>query len=150
MKRKAKIIIIASLIVAIAGIYYGKNIYGKKDNGNRAELIDRVDEILKVEKGELRKPAVIQLSTTTCPTCRLMYPIIENIDKKYGEKAVVGIVYLDDRNIEEQAMYLAQKYSVMVVPTIVILDEYGQQVIRHEGFISEEQISDILNQMGVK
>lgn len=149
MRREAKIAIIIVLILIIAGLYYRKNIVGKK-SVNEAGITTRVDEIIKVEKGEIKKPAIMQLSTTTCPACREMYPIMESIDKKYGDKVVVGIVYLDDKKISDQASYLAQRYSVMVVPTIVFLDEYGQQLIRHEGFLSEEEITDILNQMGVK
>lgn len=149
MRREAKVAIIIVLILIIAGLYYRKNIVGKK-SVNEAGITTRVDEIIKVEKGEIKKPAIMQLSTTTCPACREMYPIMESIDKKYGDKVVVGIVYLDDKKISDQASYLAQKYSVMVVPTIVFLDEYGQQLIRHEGFLSEEEITDILNQMGVK
>ncbi|QGU93869.1 thioredoxin fold domain-containing protein [Clostridium bovifaecis] len=149
MRKEAKVAIILVLILVIGGLYYSKNISGKK-NINKAGITTRVDEIIKVEKGELKKPAIMQLSTTTCPACREMYPIMESIDKKYGDKVVVGIVYLDDKEISDQASYLAKKYSVMVVPTIVFLDEYGQQLIRHEGFLSEEEITNILNQMGVK
>lgn len=150
MKNSVKIGIIVVLILAVAGIYYGKNIYGKKGAESGSAITNKIDEIIKIQDGKVNKPVVMELSTTTCPNCKEMYPIMESVNKKYGDKAVVGVIYLDDKRTQEKAMDFAKKYSVRVVPTIVFLDEYGQQVIRHEGTMSEEQIINILNQIGVK
>jgi|GEM_PF-924928 len=150
MKKSMKIGIVVLIIIAIAGIYYGKNFSSKNTVDNSSKITENVDQIIKVKNGEIKKVVVMQLSTSTCPACRAMYPIMESINKKYGNKIITGVVYLDDKSIEKQAMQLANDYSVRVVPTIVILDEQGQQLIRHEGILEEAQIVNILSQMGVK
>lgn len=154
MKKYMKIGIVVLLVIAIGGIYYVKNFSSKNTTkntiDNSSKITENVDEIMKVKNGEIKKIVVMQLSTSTCPACKEMYPIMESINKKYGDKIITGVVYLDNRSIEKQAMQLANDYSVRVVPTIVVLDEEGQQVIRHEGILEEAQIVSILSQMGVK
>jgi thiol-disulfide isomerase/thioredoxin len=149
MKRQFKIAIILLLIIAVTGIYYGKNIYAKK-GVEAAKITSRLDEIVKVHNGELKKPVVMELATTTCPNCVEMYPIMERISEKYGDRAIIGVVYLDDKEIEEQARYLAKKYSVMYVPTMVFLDKDGKVVSRKVGAMTEQEIINILNEMGVE
>ncbi|MCY6370187.1 thioredoxin family protein [Clostridium ganghwense] len=149
MKSWTKVTIIVVLLLAVVGIYYGKNIYFKKDAGESA-VSSNLENIIQVEKGELKKPVVMELSTTTCPVCVKMYPIMESIDKKYKDKVVVGVVHLDDEKIQEKAIEYAQKYSVRVVPTMIFMDENGETFLRQEGYMSEEEISKVLKAMGVE
>lgn len=82
MKKWTKITIVVVLFMAVVGIYYGKNIYFKKGN-EQVALTNNLDKIIAVEKGEIKKPVVMELATTTCPACAQMYPVMEKIDKKY-------------------------------------------------------------------
>lgn len=148
MKNQFKIAITIILIIAVAGIYYGKNIYGKKDK-LETSITNRIEDIMKVHNGELKKPVIMQLSTKTCPNCVEMYPIMNSINEKYGDRVIVGVVYLDDKKILDTAMKLARKYEVMYVPTIVFLDKDGRVVSKKVGVMTEEEILDILSKMEV-
>lgn len=149
MKKWTKITIIVILLMAVVGIYYGKNVYFKKGN-EQAALTNNLDKIIAVEKGEVKKPVVMELATTTCPACAQMYPVMEKIDKKYKDKLIAGVVYLDDSNIQEKAEEYAEKYSIRVVPTMIFLDANGKLFLRQEGYMSEEEVTEVLKAMGVE
>lgn len=149
MKKQYKASIIILLIIVVAGIYYGKNVYNKKNTG-QVKVTSRIEEIMKVHNGELKKPVVMELATTTCPNCVEMYPIMERINQKYGDRAIIGVVYLDDKEIEEQAIDLTRRYSVMYVPTMIFLNSEGKVVARKVGVMTEQEIVDIVAEMGVK
>ncbi len=149
MKKWTKITIIVVLFMAVVGIYYGKNVYFKKGN-EQAALTNNLDKIIAVEKGEVKKPVVMELATTTCSTCVQMYPVIESINKKYKYKLIAGVVYLDDSNIEEKAVEYAEKYSIRVVPTMIFLDTNGKLFLRQEGYMSEEEVTEVLKAMGLE
>lgn len=149
MKKWTKITIIIVLFMAVVGIYYGKNVYFKKDNKQPA-LTNNLDKIIAVEKGEVKKPVVMELATRTCPTCIQMYTVMESIDKKYKDKSIAGVVYLDNSNIQEKAVEYAEKYSIRVVPTMIFLDANGKLFLRQEGYMSEEEVTEVLKAMGVQ
>ena len=94
------------------------------------------------------KPKVtfVELGSVNCIPCKMMQPVMKNIEKKYGEQ--VNVVFYDVWT-EEQKPY-AQKYSIKLIPTQVFLDENGKEFFRHEGFYPEEEIHKLLKSKGLK
>ena len=93
------------------------------------------------------KPKVtfVELGSVNCIPCKMMQPVMKNIEKKYGEQ--VNVVFYDVWT-EEQKPY-AQKYSIKLIPTQVFLDENGKEFFRHEGFYPEEEIHKLLKSKGL-
>ena len=72
-----------------------------------------------------------------CGPCRKQGPIVEDVAKRMGDRALVGKVNVDD----EKA--LATRYEIRAIPTLVILKE-GRVIQRFEGVRSAEDLVQAL------
>jgi len=87
----------------------------------------------------------IELGSVRCIPCRMMQPIIEEIEEEYGDK--VKVVFHDVWTPEGEPY--AQQYGIRLIPTQVFLDKDGKEYFRHEGFFPKEELVNILKQKGV-
>lgn len=94
------------------------------------------------------KPKVtfIELGSVNCIPCKMMQPVMKNIEKKYGDQ--VKVIFYDVWT-QEQKQY-AQLYKIRVIPTQVFLDADGKEFHRHEGFYPEAEIDKLLQGKGLK
>lgn len=88
----------------------------------------------------------IELGSVRCVPCRMMQPIMDEIEKEYAGQ--VKVVFHDVWTREGQPF--GQKYRIRVIPTQVFLDKDGQEYYRHEGFFPKEELVKILKMKGVK
>ena len=88
----------------------------------------------------------IELGSVKCVPCRMMQPVMKNIEGKYGSQ--IKIVFYDIWK-EDQKKY-AQEYDIQVIPTQVFLDKNGKEVFRHEGYFPESEIDTLLAKHGLK
>lgn len=90
----------------------------------------------------LLKPQVtfIELGSIYCLPCRMMEPIMVEIEKEY--KGRVEVVFYDVWT-REGAPY-GQKYNIRAIPTQVFLDRNGQEYFRHEGFFPKNALVEVL------
>lgn len=86
---------------------------------------------------------LIDLGAATCIPCKMMEPILSQLKKGYEGKAAV--VFIDLRYHKE----MARKYRIRAIPTQIFYDKDGNEVGRHEGFLSKEAIEKIFEQLGV-
>ncbi len=90
------------------------------------------------------RPTIAEFGSSKCIPCKMMKPVLENLAIIFeGELNVVII------EVYEQ-MSLARGYKIMSIPTQVIFDENGQEITRHIGYWSMEEILAELEQAGVK
>uniref|UniRef100_A0A7C6A992 Thioredoxin domain-containing protein n=1 Tax=candidate division WOR-3 bacterium TaxID=2052148 RepID=A0A7C6A992_UNCW3 len=89
------------------------------------------------------RPVLADFGRGTCVPCKMMQPILEKLQKDYAGK--VEILILDVG--EYQA--LARKYRIMMIPTQIFFDAKGNEVFRHQGFMSEADIIAQLKKMGI-
>jgi len=87
---------------------------------------------------------MVDLGAKTCIPCKMMAPILAKLEKEYKGKA--AIVFIDVR--EDPAA--AKRFAIRAIPTQIFFDKKGQEVRRHEGFMSEKDIIKQLSEMGVK
>ena len=94
------------------------------------------------------KPKVtyIEHGSVNCIPCKMMQPIMKNIEQKYGGQ--VNVIFYDVLT-KEQRSY-AEKYGIKLIPTQVFLDAKGKEFHRHEGFYPEAEIDKILQGKGLK
>ena len=72
------------------------------------------------------KPVLVDFWATWCGPCRMMAPIIEELDQDYADRVVVGKVDVDEESD------LAQSFGIMSIPT-VILFKGGKPVAQSVG-----------------
>lgn len=61
------------------------------------------------------KPVMLDFWAVWCGPCRMIAPIVEEMSKEYGDKAVIGKVDVD--NNQEIAM----KYGIRNIPTVLFV-----------------------------
>ena len=87
---------------------------------------------------------MIDLGAKKCIPCKMMAPIMEKMEKAYKGKAVIA--FIDVWEHREQA----QRFRIRAIPTQIFYDKNGKEVYRHRGFMSEKEIVEQLEKMGVK
>ena len=83
------------------------------------------------------KPVLLDFWASWCGPCKMVGPIIEEIETEVGSKVKVGKVNVD----EEQE--LAQEYKVMSIPTLVVIQD-GKVVEKSVGAKSKQAILDMI------
>ncbi|OGU53930.1 MAG: thioredoxin [Ignavibacteria bacterium RBG_13_36_8] len=102
-------------------------------------------EIKESKESSKAKVTFIELGSVKCIPCKMMQPIMKNIEKNYG--AQVKVTFYDVWTQEQRKF--AEYYKIRVIPTQVFLDENGKEFHRHEGFYPEEEIDKILQGKGL-
>ena len=86
---------------------------------------------------------MIDLGATECIPCKMMAPIIEDLQKESAGRA--DILFIDVWKNPGPA----KKYGIRTIPTQIFFDQNGQEVQRHTGFMDKKRITDILRKLGV-
>jgi thioredoxin 1 len=88
----------------------------------------------------------VELGSVRCIPCKMMQPIMKDIEKDYAGQ--VKVVFHDVWTPEGEPF--ATSYKIRVIPTQVFLDAEGKEYFRHEGFFPKEDLVKILRQKGVR
>lgn len=91
------------------------------------------DEALKSDK-----PVLVDFWAQWCGPCRMVSPIIEELEGEFGDSAVIGKV-----NVDEEAE-LALRYNVVSIPTVMIFKN-GEQVEKIVGASSYDEYAEALD-----
>ena len=79
-------------------------------------------------------PRLLDLGADKCVPCKAMAPILEEMQTTFeGQLEVVFIDVWQDREA-------ASRYEVKVIPTQIFLDADGNEMFRHQGFFSREEM----------
>ena len=74
-----------------------------------------------------------------CGPCKMLAPLVENLDKEYEGRVTVGKVNVDD----EQE--LAIRYGVMSIPTVIFFKD-GKEIDRKVGVMPAGAFTQVLDQ----
>ena len=92
------------------------------------------------------KVTFIELGSVNCIPCKMMKPVMEEVEKEYGDQ--VKVVFHDVWT--EEGKPYAQQYGIRAIPTQVFLDKDGKEFYRHMGFFAKEELAKILKMEGVE
>lgn len=84
------------------------------------------------------KKVLVDFWATWCNPCKLMHPVLENLDKDVDENIKIGKINIDN-DVE-----LAAKYGVMSIPTFILF-ENGKVRNRIVGVQSLETLKNFVN-----
>lgn len=96
--------------------------------------------ITKNEFEETVKSGVVLIDffATWCGPCKMLGPVLEDLEKGYEGKVTIVKVDVD------QDQDLAMKFGVMSVPTIIVFKD-GEQVKTLQGFQAKNQLTPIID-----
>jgi thioredoxin 1 len=83
---------------------------------------------------------LVDFWATWCPPCRIQGPIIEELAKEMGNKAVVSKLDVDDHG------NIAALYQVRSIPTLIIFRD-GEPVRRFVGVQQKETLAQAINEL---
>ncbi len=82
-------------------------------------------------------PVLVDFWATWCGPCQMQGPVVDEVAEEFAGKLKVGKI-----NVDEEGS-LAQKYSVMSIPTLILFQD-GEAVKKEMGFHSLEEIKTML------
>lgn len=103
-------------------------------------------ETPKKQEQKTYKVTFIELGSVRCIPCKKMMPIMEQIEKEYGDQ--VKVVFHDVWTKEGKPY--ATKHKIKLIPTQIFLDKEGKEYFRHVGFFPKDELVKVLKQQGVK
>ncbi|MFH0930500.1 MAG: thioredoxin domain-containing protein [Candidatus Zixiibacteriota bacterium] len=145
MNNILKLLIILVIVFLIAGliIFQGRDKVSFKDGEtSSSEKISTTKDSSDVIAKNL--PVLIDLGKGTCIPCKMMLPILQELQEEYRGKAIIKII--DIRYDPEPARF----YKIRLIPTQIFFDASGKEVYRHEGFMDKSSIKQKLQEIGVK
>ncbi len=164
MKLGIKIAVPVLMLLAVLGVFIGKNISAKNalpenDNGPFALYADYIDiEVLKAQN----VPFIIDFGAEECKPCKMMKPVLVQLNKEMKGKALIKFV---DVWKNPSAV---QGFPVTIIPTQVFYDasgnpyqpsdalkgkinfQYANNATFHQGALSYNQMRAILSELGVR
>jgi thioredoxin 1 len=91
-----------------------------------------------------RVPILLEFGKGWCRPCKYMKPILDDMAKYYGEKAIVATVDMDANSD------LVRSFRVRLMPTQIFLWPDGKEFFRNEGVLEREDIRLIFAKMGIE
>ena len=91
------------------------------------EITSFEQEVLNQEK-----PTLVEVYTNSCPNCKVLEPIVEEVEKANEQYNIYKL------NAQEN-MDIAKKYKVLGVPTLLFFS-HGILVDKKTGVLSQEKI----------
>lgn len=127
-------VIIVVLVVAVAAVVWVK--------GNKqATQVDAPATEAVVAQG---MPKLLDLGADKCVPCKMMEPILHELSETYA--GTLQVEFIDVWKNQNAG----QVYGIRMIPTQIFFDADGQELFRHEGFISKEDILAKWSELGVK
>ena len=89
-------------------------------------------------------PRLVDVGSSKCDACKKLAPILEELRREYAGRVIVDFI---DSYEHPSAKLL---YGVRAIPTQILFDADDEEVWRHEGFISKEDLVARFAEVGVK
>ena len=80
---------------------------------------------------------LVEFGMTFCSECKAMQEVLTQIKKSYPED--IAVIFAD-LSIKKYKI-MADKFNIIQIPTQIIFNAEGEEIYRHTGFISFEDLS---------
>jgi len=145
MNNILKLLIILAIVFLIAGLI----IFLEKDKVSVKNMPISSSEKATTPRDSSESlsknlPVLIDLGRGTCIPCKMMLPILQELQEEYRGRAIIKII--DIRYEPEPARF----YKIRLIPTQIFFDVSGKEVYRHEGFMDKSSIKQKLQEIGAK
>lgn len=88
-------------------------------------------------------PKIVDLGADKCANCKKMVAILGEMEE--SQAPYFSVEFIDVWKNPEAA----KPYKVSLIPTQVFLSASGEELFRHEGFFSKEEILAKWNELGI-
>ncbi|AQQ10182.1 Thioredoxin [Sedimentisphaera cyanobacteriorum] len=156
MSKTGKIIIVAVLIALVSIVIAMKQRNGTeaepssektaaaKTNQNSEQTHSEQTQTTQKNQDAEKLPHLVDLGAGKCIPCKMMKPILDDLKKNYNDQFKLTFIDVWD-NPEKK-----KKYEIKVIPTQIFYDSDGEELFRHEGFYSKEDILSKWEELGIE
>jgi len=137
----SRILIVLALTMAVGAVFYIKQ--RPLPEQNSAPLIVRA-AVETPAKTSASLPRLVDLGSDRCRSCLAMVPVLEALTNGYEGR--LEVLFID---VWKEPME-AERYGVQLIPTQIFFDSGGNELFRHEGFFSKEDILAKWKDLGFK
>ncbi len=88
------------------------------------------------------RPKLLEFGMGLCEQCKRLKPVMERAERELGTRVEVHV--LDVR--QEANERLGERFKMMSIPLVLLVDGSGNEVWRHEGFIDFPELSQAVTQ----
>ena len=92
------------------------------------------------------KVTMVDIGAKKCIPCKMMAPIMEELEKEYDSTGKAAIIFIDVWENQNEG----RKFGIRSIPTQIFYNKDGKEVSRHEGFMDKKSIVAMLEKLGVK
>ncbi|MFH2001814.1 MAG: thioredoxin family protein [Planctomycetota bacterium] len=92
---------------------------------------------------EVFLPSLVDLGSDKCVPCKMMAPILEELKEEY--KGIFDVEFINTREDQTASSF----YNIRLIPTQIFYDAEGNELFRHEGFFSKEDILAKWKELGI-
>lgn len=89
-------------------------------------------------------PRLVDLGAGKCLPCKMMTPVLEDLKASYS--GTMDVQFIDVWENPE----VGKKYEIFMIPTQIFFDAAGNELFRHEGFITKDDILAKWKDLGVE
>ena len=129
-------------IILILAVAVGAVVVVKQTEEVEESQTDPVASAVAAEQ-EKPIPKLLDLGADKCIPCKKMAPILDALKEEY--KGQFDVVFIDVWKNPDAS----KKHGVRLIPTQIFFDADGQELFRHEGFYSREDILGKWKELGI-
>lgn len=135
---------LAALVALCLGISGCGGESGEESRSAEGEVAtsDSVGVALSSDTDAAALPVLLDLGSTTCVPCRAMAPILEEMRETFEGQFDVRFT-----DVKKDAA-AAQTHGIRIIPTQIFFDEHGNELFRHQGFFSREDMLSTWEELG--
>ena len=89
-------------------------------------------------------PKLLDFGRGICIPCKKMAPILKELSEEYKDRVIIKIIEID----QESGLTTANR--IRLIPTQIFFDAKNKEVLRHEGFMSKDDIKKVFQKMGIQ
>ncbi len=89
-------------------------------------------------------PKLLDFGRGKCIPCKAMAPILKELSEEYKDRVIIKVIEID------QERNLTEANRIRLIPTQIFFDAQNKEILRHEGFMSKDDIKKVFLKMGVQ
>ena len=87
---------------------------------------------------EKNMPSLLAFTSTMCVDCQRMKGVLKEVEENYNDK--INFLYINALDKNRKVQDNIKKYHVTLVPTIILVDENGNETNKIEGYMPKEDL----------